>query len=226
MNIESTLNTNAQLCLQTLLRVWFDFEKNLNKVPIIKRLENGTFSQEDHLKLLFNLRQQVIEGSRWITRGASSFDRNFSDVRSIVIGHAKEEHLDFELLEKDYVAAGGELTTIQSGERNIGSEALHGYLMYKASQPNPIDLIGAMWIIEGLGQKMADGWSKRIDELLSCSGTTHFMSYHGENDSVHMEKLYKLLNRVCVDKTTSASIEKTSRTVARLYRLQLEEIDA
>src|SRR5690606_20976493 len=104
---ESQLNVHAQQCLQQLLRIWFDFERRLNRVPIIRRLEAGSFTLEDYQSLLLNLRQQVIEGSRWITRCASSFDRNYSDVRSSIIGHAKDEHRDYEMLEADYLEAGG-----------------------------------------------------------------------------------------------------------------------
>ena len=97
----------GQTCLQSLLKVWLDFDLAINQVAIVKRLEQGRLSLEDYQDLLLNLRQQVIEGSRWISRSASSFDRNFADVRSIVIGHATEEHRDYLLLEADYVTAGG-----------------------------------------------------------------------------------------------------------------------
>jgi 3-oxoacyl-[acyl-carrier-protein] synthase-3 len=223
---QSQLNDQAQTCLQALMRIWFEFERNLNKVDIIRRLENGQFTTEDYQLLLLNLRQQVIEGSRWITRGASSFNRDFADIRSVVIGHAQEEHRDYEMLEKDFVAAGGNLHDIQSRARNVGSEALHAFLMYRASHKNPIDLIGAMWIIEGLGQKMADSWASRIEELLELPDALSFMRYHSENDTAHMQKLYEMLNRVCTDSEVSERIQKTARVVARLYLLQLEEIDA
>ena len=224
--MESNLNEQAQQCLQELMRIWFDFERNLNRVGIIKRLENGNFDRDDYLNLLINLRQQVIEGSRWIARGASSFDRDFSDVRSLVIGHAKEEHRDYETLEADYVAAGGTLDDIQTAERNIGTEALHAFLMYRASQANPIDLIGAMWIIEGLGQKMAGGWAAQIEQLTGLTNAVNFMRYHSDNDDAHMQKLYNILNRVCQSTGHAQRICKTARVVARLYQLQLEEIDA
>lgn len=223
---ESQLNIHAQQCLQQLLRVWFDFERGLNRVPIIRRLESGTFTQDDYLSLLLNLRQQVIEGSRWITRCASSFDRDYSDVRSSVISHAKDEHRDYEMLEADYLEAGGKLADIQNTPRNIGTEALHGFLMYRASHSNPLDLIGGMWIIEGLGQKMANSWADRINDLLNGNNRfVNFLRYHGENDSTHMEKLYSLLDRLCTSESSSASIVKTAKVVARLYLLQLEEID-
>ena len=40
-----------------------------------------------------------------------------------------------------------------------------------------------------------------------------------------MERFYDMLDEVCVDELTVRSIIKTSRVVARLYRLQLEEVE-
>ncbi|XKE46098.1 iron-containing redox enzyme family protein [Halomonas organivorans] len=213
-------------CLQGLMRIWFDFERRLGRVPVIQRLERGRFTLEDHRRLLRHLRQQVVEGARWITRGASSFDRDYAEVRSMVIGHAKEEHRDYEMLEADYAAAGGEHADIVAGQRNAGSEALHAFMMYRASQPNPVDLIGAMWIIEGLGQKMAGDWARRIDEATGGDGAwTRFMRYHGEHDDAHLDKLYVLVDRVCRCEADRRAILRTARVVARLYALQLEEVD-
>ncbi|MBU2872274.1 iron-containing redox enzyme family protein [Colwellia sp. E2M01] len=216
----------GQECLQSLLKIWLDFDFSLNNVPVVKRLEQGRLSLEDYQTLLLNLRQQVIEGSRWISRSASSFDRDYSDIRSIVIGHASEEHRDYLLLEQDYVATGGNVEDIQSAKKNMGSEALHGFLMYRASQPNPIDLIGAMWIIEGLGNKMALKWSKCINEQFTFDqSATSFMDYHGENDEHHLAELYKLIDRVATSEKNIENITRTAKVVAKLYKLQLEEVD-
>jgi 3-oxoacyl-[acyl-carrier-protein] synthase-3 len=150
----------GQETLRRLIRVWFEFERRLAKVPIVRRLDLGQFNLEDYQNLLLNMRPQVVEGARWIARCASSFDRDHADVRSVIIGHAQDEHRDYEVLESDYVTSGGDLQTLQSQPRNPGSEALHCFLMYRAGQPNPVDLLGAMWIIEGLGEKMANDWAK------------------------------------------------------------------
>lgn len=219
------LNPHAQRCLQQLLRVWLGFERDLSTVPLLRRIDLGTYTIEDHLCLLRNLRQQVIEGSRWITRAASSFDRNHAEIRSTIIAHAVDEHRDYELLERDYVASGGQLEDILGMERNIGSEAIHGYLMHRSSRPNPIDLLGAMWIIEGLGEKMARSWAERIQELTGLTeDSTRFMTYHGHNDGDHMLRFYAMLDEVCIDEDATNRIVKTSKVVARLYRLQLEEV--
>lgn len=216
----------GQETLRRLLRVWFDFERRLAKVPIVRRLDLNQFSVADYRKLLLNMRPQVVEGARWIARCASSFDRDFADVRSVILGHAQDEHRDYEILEQDYVNCGGDLETIRTQPRNPGSEALHGFLMYRASQPNPADLLGAMWIIEGLGNKMASEWAGRIEESVGdCKNCTTFLRYHGENDESHMDKLYGLVDRLCVDQQIADRIVRTARVVARLYALQLEEIE-
>ena len=68
------LSAVGQKTLRDLMRAWFAFERRLGKVPVLKRLDCGTFTREDYLCLLRNLRPQVIEGARWIARCASSFD--------------------------------------------------------------------------------------------------------------------------------------------------------
>jgi hypothetical protein len=217
----------GQATLRGLLRAWFEFERHLGRVPIVQRLDAGTFTRDDYQRLLLNLRPQVVEGSRWITRCASSFDRDHADIRSVVIGHAKDEHRDYEALEQDYVACGGDLAVIRARQRNPGSEALHGFLMYRASEPNPVGLIGAMWIIEGLGEKMASDWAARIEELTSFGAEcTRFLRYHGSNDDSHMDKLYGLIDRVCTTDAIAGDILRTAAVVGRLYAMQLEEIDA
>lgn len=216
----------GQQALRRLMQAWFEFERRLARVPIVNRLDLGSFTLEDYQNLLLNLRPQVVEGGRWISRCASSFDRDHADVRSVVIGHAKDEHRDYELLEKDFVAAGGRLDDIRAQKRNPGTEALHSFLMYRAGRPNPVDLLGAMWIIEGLGEKMANDWAQRIDELVNGDGSsTQFMRYHADNDDSHMDKLYGLIDRVCTTEQAVEDIVRTATVVGRLYAMQLEEID-
>jgi 3-oxoacyl-[acyl-carrier-protein] synthase-3 len=220
------LSPVGQATLRDLMQSWFAFERRLGKVPIIRRLEEGTFTRQDYLQLLRNLRPQVIEGSRWIARCASSFDRDHATLRSVVLGHAGEEHRDYEVLERDYCAAGGELDDIRSSPQNLGTEAFHAYMMHTASGPNPIELLGAMWIIEGLGDKMAHSWAERICELTGLDErATAFLRYHAHHDDDHLGKLYAMLELMATTEARGERIARCSRVVARLYALQLEELD-
>jgi 3-oxoacyl-[acyl-carrier-protein] synthase-3 len=225
MNEERTAAASESL-LRQLTMVWLDFERRLSQVPIIRRLEAGNFSGDDYKTLLRNLRPQVIEGSRWITRAASSFTAEHAELRSKVIGHAYDEHRDYEMLERDYVSVGGDANEIRASERNIGTEALAAFLMNQASQPNPIDLLGAMFIIEGLGEKMASRWASQLQTVLKMpASATSFLAYHGKNDDSHIAKMHAILTGDPLVMAGHARIVKTARVVARLYLLQLEEID-
>jgi hypothetical protein len=217
----------GQETLRRLLREWFEFERRLAGVPLVRRLDLGTFTRDDYRRLLLDLRQQVIEGSRWISRCASSFDRDHADIRSIILRHAHDEHRDYEVLEQDFVALGGDVAEIRARRKNPGSQALHAFLMHKAGEPNPGSLLGAMWIIEGLGEKMAGNWAERIETLTGCGPeATRFLRYHGHNDDAHMAKLYSLVDRICRSPQAADDVVDTAKIVARLYAWQLEEVDA
>jgi len=223
----AALSEIGQETLRRLLREWFSFERLLAAVPVVRRLDLGTFTRGDYQRLLLNLRPQVVEGSRWISRCASSFDRDYADIRSAILRHAFDEHRDYEVLEQDFVAIGGELQKIRAQEMNPGSQALHAFLMFKASLPNPGGMLGAMWIIEGLGQKMASNWAARIEALTGCDGScTRFLRYHGSNDDAHMDTLYGLVDRICTSEHAAHDVVTTAQVVARLYAWQLEEIDS
>ena len=206
--------------------VWADFERMLDATPILTRLREGTITLSDYQRLLVNLRQQVMEGARWIARAASSLSIELFPLRSMFITHAGEEHRDFQILERDYVATGGDLHDIQSAAKNVGSEALSAFMFHRASQPDPLDLLGAMFIIEGLGTAKAHQWAEQLKETLRLTDNqVKFLSYHGGNDDRHFDKLRDVVRSGFVDDAVAARIVKTARTVARLYALQLEEID-
>jgi 3-oxoacyl-[acyl-carrier-protein] synthase-3 len=212
--------------LGELAAVWAEFESALHAVPIVSRIESGTATVADYRRLLCHLRQQVVEGGRWISRAASSFGAEWFELRSAAIRHAADEHRDFRLIERDYVAVGGSLAEIQAGAKNVGSEALSAYLFQQASLPDPIDLLGAMFVIEGLGSRKAAGWAERLrDDLGLTDDQVSFLRYHGEADDEHIAMLHEALGLAARDASARARIERTARIVARLYALQLEEVD-
>ena len=215
----------AQSLLRQLVMVWVDFNSRLDKVPIIEKLNRGKLRIEDYQLFLSNHRQQVVEGSRWIARAASSISSEHEDLRSRFLRHAVAEHRDFRMLENNYVATGGRLEDILHGEKNIGTEALSAWMFHRASQPNPFDLLGAMFIIEGLGQNNARKWGESIQKQLNLPDeATSFLRYHGENDESHMQEFEETLNSGILTKDLVKAIIKTAKVTARLYLLQLEEI--
>ncbi|HEX6096883.1 MAG TPA: iron-containing redox enzyme family protein [Thermoanaerobaculia bacterium] len=211
--------------VRQLTRVWIEFEDSLRTVPVVQQIERGTLTAASYRTLLLQMRQQVVEGSRWIARAASNVTAEFFPQRSMFLQHAVAEHRDFQLLENDFVAMGGTLDQIQSAEKNIGSEALSAWMFHRASQPNPFDLLGAMFIIEGLGARKASRWAQAIKKALGLRDRgVSFLTHHGTADDDHVSKLETLLASEVITAEVAARIVKTARVTARLYRLQLEEI--
>jgi len=215
----------AQLLVRQLAQVWFEFEDQLARVPIVRKLNEGRLTLEDYQDLLFNLRQQVIDGSRWIARAASSITPEYFSIRSAFIAHTSDEHRDFEMLERNYAATGGSLDDIRNGRKNIGSEALSAYMLHIASQENPFRMVGAMFIVEGLGNRISRNWGERIQQQLGLQNdAVSFFLYHAESDIKHFRRLDQAIAAGILTERVVAEIVKCARVTARLYALQLEEI--
>jgi 3-oxoacyl-[acyl-carrier-protein] synthase III len=210
---------------QRLAVTWIDFAESLGHVPVIARLTSGRTTLADYHALLLNLRQQVVDGSRWISRAASNITAEHFELRSLFTRHAAEEHRDFLMLERDYAATGGDLAHIRSAQKNLGSEAFSAFMFQAASRENPFALTGSMVIIEGLGNHLANDWGAAFCKQLGLTREQcTFMLYHGANDHHHLESLDRALSLLPLTHELVDEIVRTARITARLYRLQLEEL--
>jgi 3-oxoacyl-[acyl-carrier-protein] synthase-3 len=213
--------------LRKLAIAWADFETRLEATPLIRKLTCGRFELADYQAFLVNLRQQVKDGALWMSRAASNIGEDHLEIRSRLMQHAVAEHRDFRMLEADYVASGGDLATIQGAEKNVGSEALSAWMFHEASRPNPFGLLGAMFIIEGLGSIKAAAWGRLVQKRLGVADhAVSFLLYHGENDTEHMREFEAMLRLVLPDAATAARIATCARVTGRLYAMQIEEIAA
>lgn len=229
-NIESPgLNLNksetSEWLVRQLTQVWIDFETQLYKVPIVKKIHDGKLSLDDYKLLLRDLRQQVIDGSQWISRAASNIDIELFELRSAFIKHTAAEHKDYQILEKNYVNIGESLSSIISGEKNIGSVALSSFMFNQASKNNPVDLLGSMFIIEGIGKRLAASWGDLMKTQLGLNDDqVSFFTYHGVADENHFKNLEQALNHPRLDMEVAKRIVKTAKITAKLYKFQLEEL--
>ena len=160
-------------------------------------------------------------------RAASNIGEDHLELRSTLMRHAVTEHRDFRLLEADFVASGGLLSDIQSAPKNVGSEALSAWMFHEASKPDPFGLLGAMFVIEGLGSIKAAPWGRLVKERLNLPDeAVRFLLYHGDNDAEHMKEFEEMLGMVLPDPFVAERIVTTAKVTARLYALQIEEIAA
>ncbi len=209
-----------------LAEVWAELQRTLARVPIVRRIEDGSATLEDYRRLLLNLRQQVVDGGRWISLAAANFSAELFWLRSAAIRHAADEHRDYQLLERDFAAVGGDPGLMATTSANVGSRALSAFVFHRAGQPDPVDLLGAMFVIEGLGVRNASGWADRLTESLGLrDDQLSFLRYHAEGDSEHFGLLTAALRSGLFDDAAMTRISATARVTARLYALQLEELD-
>jgi len=213
--------------LRRLTVAFGEFEGLLDQTPLIRRLTGGRFELSHYQAFLVAHRQQVKDGALWMARAASNIDVGHMELRSLLLKHAVTEHRDFRLLEDDYAATGGDRRVIETAEPGVGSEALSAWMFHEASRPNPFGLLGAMWIIEGLGSIKAAEWGRLVMKRLGLPGdAVRFLTYHGENDAEHIEEFRGMLDMVLPDPAVADRIVKCARVTARLYALQVEEITA
>ena len=215
----------SEWLIRNLTQVWIDFETALLKVPIVEKIHDGTLSLSDYKLLLTDLRQQVIDGSQWISRAASNIDIHLFDLRSAFIKHTATEHKDYQMLERNYVALGEDLEVIQKAKKNIGTVALTSFMFQQASKPNPVDLLGSMFIIEGIGKRLAGYWGEMIkDQLNLKDNQVSFFTYHGVADENHFHNLEEALNHPEMNMEVAERIVKTAKITGKLYTMQLNEL--
>jgi 3-oxoacyl-[acyl-carrier-protein] synthase III len=216
----------ASRAFTELAGVWAELERALARVPVVRRIEDAAPTLDDYRTLLVNLRQQVVDGGRWISLAAANFSAELFWLRSAAIQHAAAEHRDFQMLERDFAAVGGDPDVMASTPANIGSAALSSFMFYRAGLPDPVDLLGAMFVIEGLGVRKAAGWAGRLQQCLGLADDQlSFLRYHAAGDDEHFGVLRAALRSGAFDDAAVTRIVKTARVVARLYALQLEELD-
>jgi 3-oxoacyl-[acyl-carrier-protein] synthase-3 len=209
-----------------LAEVWAELQRALSRVPVIRRIEDGTATPGDYRRLLLNLRQQVVDGGRWISLAAAHFSTDLFWLRSAAIRHAADEHRDYQLLERDYAAVGGDPDVMASTPANVGSCALSAFVFHRAGQPDPVDLLGTMFVIEGLGLRKAGLWADQLQAHLGLrDDQVSFLRYHATGDDEHFRVLRGALRSGAFDDAAMARIVKTAKVTARLYALQLEELD-
>jgi 3-oxoacyl-[acyl-carrier-protein] synthase-3 len=212
--------------LGELAEVWAELQRGLARVPVVRRIEDGSATLEDYRRLLLNLRQQVVDGGRWISLAAANFSAELFWLRSAAIRHAADEHRDYQLLERDFTAVGGDPRLMAATSANIGSAALSAFVFHRAGLPDPVDLLGAMFVIEGLGARKAAGWASRLSASLGLrDDQLSFLKYHAAGDDEHFQLLAAALRSGLLDDAAMTRIVKTARVTARLYTLQLEELD-
>lgn len=207
--------------LQGLMAVWHEYRSQVFRTELARAIMAGTVTLPDYLAWMESWIPQVREGSLWMRRAVSSMGPRFRELSALVQTHAGEEQLDWQVLYHDYRNAGGTLPAERLG-RNPGGEALNAFMHAYASRPDPVGLLGGIYIIEGSGQRIVPTLLPKLKEHLGVSSSVlKFIEYHGENDQAHMLRWLQAVKTVAeIEPAAMDEIVRVAGTVAALYLQQ------
>jgi 3-oxoacyl-[acyl-carrier-protein] synthase-3 len=213
--------------LRDLAEVWHDYRSRAWRTPLVSRITRGGLERQHMLRWMEDWIPQVQQGSLWMRKAAGNLGAPYAKLRDMILLHATDEQFDFRILFDDYQRLGGAAQSIDALCRNAGGEALNAYLHARAEGNTPEGLLGAVYIIEGTGQRIVPALLPEIRRQLALPiETTKFLQYHGENDVNHLARWLHCVE-MALDAggdTVAADIVATARTTAQLYLMQLESV--
>lgn len=193
----------------------------------MSRITRGGLTRSHMLRWMEDWIPQVQQGSLWMREAAANLGDPYARLRELILLHAADEQFDFRILFGDYKRLGGIAANVESLRRNAGGEALNAYLHARAGGANPVGLLGAVYIIEGTGQRIVPALLPEIRRQLALPiETTKFLQYHGENDVNHLARWLHCAEMALEagGETAATDIVATARTTAQLYLMQLESV--
>ncbi|MGB3433950.1 iron-containing redox enzyme family protein [Achromobacter sp.] len=214
--------------LTELAAIWHDYRSRVWRTPVVRRLRNRQFQTADYLNWMENWIPQVREGSKWMREGAASLSEQYAPLAALIDTHAGEEQNDFQILFQDYRNAGGSVDSIDALRRNPGGEALNAYLHGLAATRDPIGLLGAIYIIEGTGQRIVPALLPLLKASLQLPPDAfRFLEYHGHNDEHHLARWLSAVELALdcdEDGRAEQRIVDTARRTAALYLMQFHHV--
>lgn len=214
--------------LTELASIWQDYRSRVWRTPLLHRIRTRQLQTSDYVRWMSHWIPQVREGSLWMREGAASLTGDYAALAGLIDLHADDEQHDFKILHNDYLKAGGTETDIAKLRRNPGGEALNAYLHGLAATPNPIGLLGAIYIIEGTGQRIVPSLLPLLRAALPLPPDAfRFLEYHGANDEHHLERwLMAVQMALELDSEGKAqqAILQTARNTAAMYLMQFQHV--
>lgn len=214
--------------LGELAGLWHDYRSRVWRTPLVRRLRDRRFGRADYVQWMQHWIPQVREGSKWMREGAASLREPYRALAALIETHAGDEQDDFMILFDDYRKAGGPIHSIDELRRNPGGEALNAYLHALAATPNPIGLLGAIYIIEGTGQRIIPALLPLMKASLDLPADAfRFLDYHGANDEHHLARWLHAVELVLEQDASgdaAQAIIATARRTAEMYLMQFDHV--
>src|SRR5690606_9860033 len=214
--------------LTELASVWHGYRSRVWRTPVVRKLRERRFTPDDYLNWMAHRVPQVREGGRGMREGTASPSKAYRPLAQLTGVHAGEEQDDSQILFQDYRKAGGAVADIDALRRNPGGEALNAYLHALAATRDPVGLLGAIYIIEGTGQRIVPALLPLLKASLDLPPDRfRFLEYHGHNDENHLAR-WLMAVELALDMDEHGQAERrivdTARRTAALYLMQFHHV--
>lgn len=211
--------------LTSLANIWHNYRSDVWRSPVIHKLVSRKFTQDDYRQWTAQWVPQVREGSKWMREAVQSLSEEYAALGELIEIHAGDEQNDFMILYQDYLAAGGTIS-LDDLRRNPGGDALNTYLHALAASPDPVGLLGAIYIIEGTGQRIIPALLPLLRKHVDLpSSAFRFLEYHGANDEHHLARWLKAVEiTLTINPRAAKLILQTAKRTAQLYQMQFDHI--
>ncbi len=214
--------------LTELATIWHDYRSRVWRTPLVLSLREKRFRTDDYVQWMSHWIPQVREGAKWMREATASLSDTYAPLAALINQHAGEEQDDFKILFNDYKQAGGAAERVEDLRRNPGGEALNAYLHALAATRDPIGLLGAIYIIEGTGQRIVPALLPLLKACLPLPPDAfRFLEYHGHNDEHHLARWLAAVG-IALECDGQGRAERaivdTARRTAALYLMQFQHV--
>lgn len=218
---DADMQPSIAAMLKDLMSIWHAYRSEVFRSELVRSIMDGSVQHAAYLAWMENWIPQVREGSLWMRRAVSSMGPGLQGLADLVQTHAGEEQFDWHMLYRDYRGAGGSLP-LQALQLNPGGAALNAFMHAYAARPDPVGLLGGIYIIEGTGQRIVPTLLPRLKSQLRLpSSLLQFMAYHGENDQSHMLRWLEAVKLAAnYAPVATSQIVQVAESVAMLYLQQ------
>ncbi len=213
--------------LQELAQVWHGYRSAAWRTPLVQAVVRRRLTVADYRAWMECWIPQVREGAVWMRTALAHMGPRYAGLSALIEQHASDEQFDFKILFEDYLCAGGSAARWEELRRNPGGEALTAYLHAAAQRTDAVGLLGAIYVIEGTGQRIIPALLPLLRAQLPLAASAfRFLAYHGENDANHLQRWLDAVSLVLhadASGKAAASIVAAAKRCATLYLMQWED---
>jgi len=162
--------------------------------------------------------------SRFLSAVVSNLPDEKDEIRTRFMHHAIEEDGHHKFTLKDIVNLGYPIEFITESQPLCGTTAIVSYHYFIAHYGNPISMMGAVIVFEGVAEEFAGELSDSIREQhdLPLNAVT-FLHTHGKFDVDHMEEARKVMNTLINDDKDKKEIIEVANKMYRFLKMNFDD---